>query len=82
MYLQGVSFDYRPEPVSIYEIAGYSDQNKWISHQEKKQMQKELGIFRITPVWLLREVIFFGKEGIKQIFGQKLTNRIRKIRLR
>lgn len=81
MYLQGVPFDYRPVPVSIYEIAGYSDQNKWISHQEKKRMQKELGIFRLTPAWLLREMKFYLKEGIKHIFGQKLTDQVRKKRL-
>ena len=81
MYLQGVTFDYRPMPVSIYEIAGYSDQNKWISHQEKKRMQKELGIFHLTPAWMLREVKFYMKEGVKRLFGQKLTDRVRKKRL-
>lgn len=82
MYLRGVSFDYRPCPVSIYEISGYSDQNKLLSHREKHRMQKELGVFRPSPRWLLRELKFYVKEGIKRLFGQKLTDKVRKSRLR
>lgn len=82
MYLKGIAFDYRPFPVSIYEISGYSDRNKLLSHKEKLRMQKEFGIFRPSPRWLLREIEFYGKEGIKYLFGQRLTDRVRKNRLR
>lgn len=82
LYLEGCSFDYRPFPVSVYEIAGYSDQNKLASHREKNRMQKELGIFRISPGWLLREVRFYLREGVKTLFGQRLIDLVRRIRLR
>ena len=82
MYLKGIPFEYRPLPISIYEISGYSDRNKMRSHTEKHRMQKELGIFRPSPRWLLREIQFYAKEGAKHIFGQKMTDRIRKNRLR
>lgn len=81
MYLKGVSFDYLPIPVSVYEIAGFSDQNKLLSHKEKIRMQKELGIFHVTPAWILRECSFYGKQTIKNLFGQKLIRAVRKRRL-
>lgn len=80
-YLKGIPFDYRPCPVSIYEISGYSDRNKLLSHREKHRMQKELGVFRPSPQWLLRELKFYIKEGIKRLLGQKLTDKVRKNRL-
>ncbi len=81
MYLSGASFQYLPFPISIYEIAGYSDENIMRAHQEQHQMQRELGIFRPSLSWLLWELRFYLKQGIKLIFGQKLVDRIRKIRL-
>ena len=82
MYLKEIPFDYRPFPISIYEISGYSDRNKLLSHREKLRMQKELGIFHPSPRWLLREIEFYGKEGVKHLFGQRLTDKVRKNRLR
>lgn len=82
MYLQKKTFDYRPFPISIYEIAGYSDKNKMLSHKEKHRMQKELGIFHFSIPWLMREISFYCKQGIKSIFGQKLIDLVRKKRLR
>ena len=81
MYLKEIPFDYRPFPISIYEISGYSDRNKLLSHKEKLRMQKELKIFHPSLRWLMREIEFYGKEGIKRIFGQQLIDRIRKGRL-
>lgn len=82
MYLKKKAFDYRPVPVSVYEIAGYSDKNKMRSHKEQHRMQKELGVFRFSFSWLLREVRFYLKQGIKTVFGQKLIDSVRKKRLR
>lgn len=81
MYLQGRSFDYRPFPISVYEIAGFSDKNKTLSHREKHRMQKELGIFHVTFSWMIREISFYLKQGMKSLFGQKLINLVRKKRL-
>ena len=78
MYLQKEHFDYRPIPVSVYEISGYSDRNKLTSHKEQLRMQKELCIFRPTLSWLLQECVFYGKYLIKSIGGQKLINFVRK----
>lgn len=82
MYLQKRRFDYRPVPISVYEIAGYSDKNKLLSHKEQHRMQKELGIFRFSFPWLLREIRFYFKQGIKTVFGQRLIDLVRKKRLR
>lgn len=82
MYLQKRKFEYRTFPISVYEIAGYSDKNKMISHKEKQRMQKELGIFHFSTGWLTREIIFYIKQGIKSLFGQKLIDYIRQKRLR
>lgn len=81
MYLRGRDFDYRPFPIAIYEIAGFSDENKFLSHREKHRMQKELEIFHVTLHWLLREISFYLKQGVKSLFGQKLINLVRKKRL-
>lgn len=82
MHLQKKAFDYRSVPVSIYEIAGYSDKNKMLSHREQHRMQKELGIFRFSFAWLVREAGFYCKQGVKALFGQKLIDLVRKNRLR
>lgn len=82
MYLQKKNFDYRRFPISVYEIAGYSDKNKLLSHREKHRMQKELGIFHFSIPWLMREISFYCKQGIKSVFGQKLIDMVRKNRLR
>jgi len=74
-------FAYRPIPISIYEIAGYSDKNQRLAHREQRRMQKELGVFQITPAWLLREGIFYGKQGIKSLLGQKFIDLVRKKKL-
>jgi glycosyltransferase involved in cell wall biosynthesis len=81
MYLQKKTFEYRPIPVAIYEISGYSDKNKLLAHKEQHRMQKELGIFHPTPSWLIRECRFYLKQGIKSLFGQKLIDQVRKKRL-
>lgn len=81
LYLEGYAFDYRPLPVSVYEISGYSDRNKLLSHREKHRMQKELGIFHLSPGWLLQELRFYLKEGIKALFGQRLIDLVRRKRL-
>lgn len=81
LYLEGKTFDYRAIPVSLYEIAGYSDRNILPAHKEQLRMQKELGIFRISPKWLIRECIFYAKQGIKGLFGQRLIDMVRKKRL-
>lgn len=81
MYLQKKSFEYFPCLISVYEIAGYSDKNKFLAHKEKHRMQKELGIFRFSFSWFFREIIFYLKQGVKQLFGQKLIDLIRKNRL-
>ena len=81
MYLKGVVFDYRTFPISIYEISGYSDRNKLLSHREQQRMQKDLGVFRLSLSWLMHEVIFYMKEGIKYFGGQKIVDLVRKNRL-
>lgn len=81
MYLKDIIFDYRPVPVSIYEIAGYSDRNKLDAHREQHRMQRELQVFHPTPFWLLRECIFYVKQLVKSIGGQKIIDLIRKKRL-
>lgn len=82
MYLRDKTFEYRQLPVSIYEISGYSDKNKILSHKEKHRMQKELGIFHFSLLWLMREFIFYAKHTAKILFGQKLIDFVRKNRLR
>lgn len=77
MYLKGCAFAYLPMTISIYEIAGYSDKNKLLSHREKLRMQKELGIFCITPAWIGREIVFCFKQGIKWLLGQKIIDFVR-----
>ena len=81
MYLKDKTFTYCPYPVSIYEISGYSDTHKLLSHKEKHRMQKELGIFHISLSWLLRESSFYLKQSVKTLFGQKLIDMVRKSRL-
>lgn len=82
MYLQGKTFEYRRMPVSIYEISGYSDENQMLSHKEQHRMQKEMGIFHLSPAWIKREMVFYLKQSIKQLFGSKLTDRVRRSYLR
>ncbi len=80
MYLQKKKFAYCPLLISVYEIAGYSDQNKLHSHREKHRMQKELGIFHLSFAWMIREFVFYIKYGIRRLFGQQLVDFIRKKR--
>ncbi len=82
MYLKQIPFARLSFPVSVYEIEGCSDRNKLLSHREQHRMQKELGIFRLTPSWLLREIRFYLKQSLKSLFGQKLIDLVRKNRLR
>ncbi len=81
MYLKEKTFVYAPYPISVYEISGYSDSHKLLSHKEKHRMQKELGIFHFSLSWLFREILFFVKEGIKSLMGQRFIDRIRKRKL-
>ncbi len=81
LYLEGKKFDYRAIPISLYEIAGYSDRNIMLAHKEQLRMQKELRIFRVSPSWLVRECVFYVKQGIKGLFGQRLIDMVRKKRL-
>ncbi len=81
MYLKGIPFARLPFPVSVYEIEGCSDRNKLLSHREQHRMQKELGIFRLTPSWLLREIRFYLKQSLKSLLGQRLIDLVRKNRL-
>lgn len=81
MYLKGIHFDYRPVPVSIYEIAGYSDNNKLAAHREQNRMQRELHVFRPTVAWFLRNCIFYIKLLIKLIGGRKIIDLVRQKRL-
>lgn len=81
VYLQNITFEYRNFSISIYEISGYSDRNKLLSHQEKHRMQKETGVFHFSLSWLMRECAFYFKLGIKMIFGQRLIDQVRKNRL-
>ncbi len=80
MYLKGISFDYQSFPISIYEIAGYSDTHKLLSHREQHRMQQELCIFRPSFSWALRELLFCSKFAIKKLFGQHLTDLVRQKR--
>lgn len=80
-YLEHKTFKYKKLPISVYEISGYSDKNKMLSHKEKQRMQKELGIFHFSVHWLIRECSFYFKQGIKTLFGQRLIDKIRKTRL-
>lgn len=80
MYLLGISFEYQSFPVSIYEIAGVSDSNKLLSHREQRRMQQELGIFRLSFPWMLREIFFYLKLGIKKLFGRRLIDLVRRSR--
>ena len=45
-------------------------------------MQKELGIFHFSFSWLMRELSFYFKQSVKNIFGQKIIDMARKSRLR
>ena len=58
-----------------------SDQNKWQAHKEQLRMQKELGELSITPKWILLELVFFIKLGLKTILGQAFIDKVRKKRL-
>jgi hypothetical protein len=44
-------------------------------------MQKELGELSITPKWILLELVFFIKLGLKTILGQAFIDKVRKKRL-
>lgn len=81
MYLQGQAFEYRPMTISVYEIAGYSDQHKMTAHREQHRMFRELKISRLSPAGLCREILFYLKQGAKTLFGQKLIDSVRKKRL-
>ena len=81
MYLGGCTFSYCPLIISVYEIAGYSDKNKLLSHREKRRMQQELGIFRVTPGWLKREISFYANYAVRRLLGQRFINLVRKSRL-
>lgn len=81
MYLKHKTFIYYPYPISIYEISGYSDSHKLLSHREQHRMQKEFGIFHFSFSWLFRESLFFAKQGAKFIFGQRLIDKVRKRKL-
>lgn len=81
MYLKEIPFDYRPVPISIYEIAGYSDHNKLTAHREQNRMQRELHIFRPSASWILRECTFYIKLLIKSVGGRKIIDLVRKKRL-
>lgn len=81
VYLLKEKFDYRPLPISVYEISGYSDQNKLAAHREQHRMQRELHIFHPTFSWLLREGVFYSKQLLKSMGGQRLIDLIRKRRL-
>ncbi len=82
MYLAGKVFVYRQTPIAVYEIAGYSDNNKLRAHREQLRMQRELGVFRLSPARLLRECVFYLKLGVKRVFGQRLIDQVRRRRLR
>lgn len=82
MYLAGCTFTYVSMPISVYEIAGYSDKNKLLSHREKLRMQKELGIFHITPAWIGREIRFYANYAVRRLLGQRFVDLVRKCRLR
>lgn len=82
MYLNGRTFSYCPLTISVYEIAGYSDRNKLLSHQEKRRMQRDLGIFRITPKWIGREITFYLNYMVRRLFGQRLVDLVRRKRLK
>ncbi|MCC8163820.1 MAG: hypothetical protein LIO86_11815, partial [Lachnospiraceae bacterium] len=82
MYLAGKVFVYRQTPIAVYEIAGYSDNNKLRAHREQLRMQRELGVFRLSPSRLLRECVFYLKLGVKRVFGQRLIDQVRRRRLR
>ena len=43
--------------------------------------KKNWAFSALPPRWLLRELKFYIKEGIKRLFGQKLTDKVRKTRL-
>ncbi|MCI9599053.1 MAG: glycosyltransferase [Lachnospiraceae bacterium] len=81
MYLKEKAFDYRPVPVSVYEIDGYSDRNKLTAHREQHRMQKELHVFHPTMSWFLRECIFYAKQLLKSVGGQKIIDFVRQKRL-
>lgn len=81
MYLKDCTFAYCPLIISVYEIAGYSDKNKLRSHREKHRMQRELGIFRVTPGWLKREILFYANYAVRRLLGQRFIDLVRKSRL-
>lgn len=78
MYLEDKTFEYRPLTVSVYEVAGYSDQNQMAAHREQRRMRKELRIARFSFADLWREIIFYVKQGVKTIFGQRFVDLVRK----
>ena len=80
-YSKGLAFEYCGLPIAVYEISGVSDRNKWQAHKEQLRMQKELGELSITPKWILLELVFFIKLGLKKILGQAFIDKVRKKRL-
>lgn len=80
MYLEGRKFEYRPFAISVYEISGYSDRNKMLAHKEQRRMRKELGISCFSPEVVRQEIVFYVKQGIKTVFGQRLVDLVRKKR--
>ena len=80
-YSKGLAFEYCELPIAVYEISGVSDRNKWQAHKEQLRMQKELGELSITPKWILLELVFFIKLGLKTILGQAFIDKVRKKRL-
>lgn len=71
-YSKGLAFEYCGLPIAVYEISGVSDQNKWQAHKEQLRMQKELGELSITPKWILLELVFFIKLGLKTTLDRHL----------
>ena len=78
MYLEGRAFEYRPLTVSVYEVGGYSDQNQMAVHREQKRMRQELRIARFSIAGLRREIVFYMKQGIKALLGQRFVDLVRK----
>ncbi len=44
-------------------------------------MQKELHVFHPTMSWFLRECIFYAKQLVKSVGGQKIIDFVRQKRL-
>lgn len=80
-YINKKTFLYLPYPICVYEIAGYSDKNLLRAHKEQQRMQRELGVFRYSTRWLKNEAVFYCKQGLKAVFGQKLIDFVRRLYL-